>query len=30
MKVYSTPWPEAAKIIGQVIAAEYAQTPPQP
>ena len=30
MKVYSTPWPEAAKIIGQVIAAEYAQTPPSP
>jgi len=30
MKVYSTPWPEAAKIIGQVIAAEYAQTPPKP
>jgi hypothetical protein len=30
MKVYSTPWPEAAKIIGQVIAAEYAQTPPTP
>jgi hypothetical protein len=30
MKVYSIPWPEAAKIIGQVIAAEYAQTPPKP
>ena len=30
MKVYSTPWPEAAKIIGQVIAAEYAQTSPSP